>query len=112
VSEEDKPRVYRSVDVFCAPGLGGESFGIVLIEAMAAGTPVVCSDLPGFGDAVGDAALTVAPGDPGLLAAALDEVLTGEVTARRLREKGIARAGSFDWNRLVANVERVYERAA
>jgi phosphatidylinositol alpha-mannosyltransferase len=111
-SEEDKPRLYRSVDVHCAPGLGGESFGIVLIEAMAAGTPVVCSDLPGFTDAVGDAALTVAPGEPGRLARALDEVLTDDVTARTLSEKGIARAGSFDWSRLVANVERVYESAA
>lgn len=112
VSEEDKARVYRSADVYCAPGLGGESFGIVLVEAMAAGAPVVCSDLPGFRDAIGDAALTVPPGDPGRLAGTLDEVLTDEGTARRLSKKGSGRAQSFDWRRLVTNVELIYEKAA
>lgn len=112
VSEDDKPRLYRSVDVYCAPGRGGESFGIVLIEAMAAGTPVVCSDLVGFRDAAGDAARTAAPGDPGGLAGALDEVLADEATARSLRDRGTSRARSFDWSRLVGNVERVYEGAA
>jgi len=112
VSEEDKPRVYRSVDVYCAPGLGGESFGIVLIEAMAAGTPVVCSDLSGFRDAIGDAALTVPAGDPGRLAEALDDVLAEEGTAHRLSVKGMARAQSFDWSHLVATVENIYEKVA
>ncbi len=109
VPEEDVPRLYRSVDVYCAPGLGGESFGIVLLEAMAAGTPVVCSDLPGFRDATGDAAALVSPGDAGALADALRRVLNTD--ADDLARKGANRSRAFDWKRLVGGVEMVYERA-
>ncbi|MDQ4065597.1 MAG: glycosyltransferase family 4 protein, partial [Actinomycetota bacterium] len=110
ITEEEKARLLRAADVFCAPALGGESFGIVLLEAMAAGAPVVCSSLPGFSAVAGRAAVLVEPGDPGLLADALRRVLTDESLARRMRAKSAEVSAGFDWGRLVANVEDIYER--
>jgi phosphatidylinositol alpha-mannosyltransferase len=109
VDEADVPSLYKAADVYCAPGLGGESFGIVLLEAMAAGTPVVCSSLDGFRAIAGNAAAIVPDGQPGPLADALREVLGG--WGEELRQKGKARAAQFDWSRLVAGVEHVYDRA-
>lgn len=111
LGEDELPRMYRSVDAYCAPGLGGESFGIVLVEAMAAGTPVICSDLPGYRSVAGAAASLVPPGDAGALADALREVLTDPEAATRHRKDGQRVAGMFDWRRLVSNVETMYKRA-
>jgi len=111
VHDDLKAGMFRSADVYCAPAIGGESFGIVLIEAMAAGTPVVCSDLPGF-RAVGEgAAALVPPGDPGPLADALREVLTDENRAGSMSESGHAVAARYDWPRLAERLEDVYVRA-
>ena len=111
LGEDELPRIYRSVDAYCAPGLGGESFGIVLVEAMAAGTPVVCSDLPGYRSVAGMAASLVPPGDAGGLADALRIVLTDQDAAAKMKKDGLRVAGMFDWRRLVGNVEAMYERA-
>ena len=94
VSDEEKARLFRSCDVYCAPNLGGESFGIVLVEAMAAGCPVVCSDLEEFRVVAGDAALLAARGDPTALADALRSVLTDPERARSLGAVATARAGA------------------
>jgi phosphatidylinositol alpha-mannosyltransferase len=69
VSEDEKWRLLHNADLLCAPSLGGESFGIVLLEALASGTPVVCSDIPGYRDVVRDdvEGRLVAPGDPAAL---------------------------------------------
>jgi phosphatidylinositol alpha-mannosyltransferase len=112
VSEGDVARAYRSADVYCAPGLGRESFGIVLVEAMAAGIPVVCSDLPGFRAVAGGAATLVPAGDAGALADAIRAVLTDEPKAAAMRVMSARIAGGFDWSRLVLGVEKVYEEAA
>ncbi|MDP9226056.1 MAG: glycosyltransferase family 4 protein [Actinomycetota bacterium] len=112
VSEVDKARLFRSSDVYCAPNLGGESFGIVLVEAMASGRPVVCSDLKEFRDVAGDAAIFAPAGRPAVLADALRSVLSDPEGARTMGEKASARARAFDWNRLVPNVETIYERAS
>jgi len=111
VHDEALPRLYKSADVYCAPGLGGESFGIVLIEAMAAGTPVVCSDLPGFRAVAGDAAELVPPGDPGRLADSLRHVLVDEGAAREMSKASSRLASAYDWSRLVQNVESIYALA-
>jgi phosphatidylinositol alpha-mannosyltransferase len=111
LDQPDVARAYRGADVYCAPGLGGESFGIVLVEAMAAGTPVVCSDLDGFRAVAGGAAELVPPGEPGPLADALRAVLTDPERARTMSVTGSRLASMYDWNRLVAGVEAVYERA-
>jgi phosphatidyl-myo-inositol alpha-mannosyltransferase len=111
VEEIQKPRIYRSVDIVCAPALGGESFGIVLVEAMASGAPLVCSDIQGFRAAAGGAAEFVPPGDPGLLADALRAVIADPDRAQSMRTAGRRMASMFDWKRLVAGVEDLYGRA-
>jgi phosphatidyl-myo-inositol alpha-mannosyltransferase len=112
VSEADVARAYRSADVYSAPGLGRESFGIVLVEAMAAGIPVVCSDLPGFRGVAEGAATLVPAGEAGALSDALRAVLTDEPKAAAMRVMSARIAGGFDWSRLVPGVEKAYEAAA
>jgi phosphatidylinositol alpha-mannosyltransferase len=111
LSDGDVARAYRSADVYCAPGLGGESFGIVLAEAMAAGLPVVCSDLPGFRAVAGGAATLVPPGDAGSLADALRAALNDDARAGAMRVGSARIARAFDWSRLVVGVEKAYADA-
>jgi phosphatidylinositol alpha-mannosyltransferase len=111
VHDDDLPSIYRGADVYCAPALGGESFGIVLIEAMAAGAPVVCSDLEGFRAVAGGAAEIVPPGEAGPLADALRRVLSEDKVAARMSKASSTLAAAYDWRRLVAGVEAIYERA-
>lgn len=111
LDEPDVPRAYRAADVYCAPAIGGESFGIVLLEAMAAGAPVVCSDLDGFRAVAAGAADLVPPGEPGPLADAIRAVLGEPERGRAMSKAGRRLASMYDWNRLVAGVEAVYERA-
>ena len=108
LGDADLARAYRRADVFCAPNTGGESFGIVLLEAMAAGAPVVCSDLPAFRAVAGDAALYARARDHLALAAALRRVLSERDTAAALRRAGRAAAQRLNWCRLVISVEEVY----
>lgn len=108
VSQEVLPGVYAAADVYCAPSLGGESFGLVLVEAMAAGTPVVASDIPGYVDASGGAALITPAGDAAALARALERVLTEPSVSAELRDKGRRRAQGFDWDRLIDEVLDLY----
>ncbi len=111
LSDEDVPRAYRGADLYCAPNLGGESFGIVLTEAMSAGTPVVCSDIPGFRAVASDAAALVAPGDHRMLAGMIHEVLDDDDRAARMSVAGRDVAARFDWARLVEGVEALYGAA-
>jgi phosphatidylinositol alpha-mannosyltransferase len=81
IPEEEKERRLAAARLLCAPSLGGESFGMVLLEAMAAGAVVVASDIDGYRDAAGGHAVLVAPGDPSALAGALAGVLSGTLGA-------------------------------
>lgn len=113
ISEVEKADRLRRAAVFCAPSLGGESFGVVLLEAMAAGATVVASDIAGYARvARRDVdALLAPPGDAVALAAALRSALTDESLATRLRASGRARAESFSMERLALRYIELYERA-
>ena len=111
VSDADKARVLRSVDLYVASNTGGESFGIVLTEALAAGTAVVASDLEGFRRVLdnGSCARLVPPGDPVALAAAVAELLDDPAARRAIAAAGARCVERFDWARVVADVVAVYE---
>jgi phosphatidylinositol alpha-mannosyltransferase len=114
VSEADKPRVFASADVYCAPNTGQESFGIVLLEAMAAGTPVVASDIGAFRRVLDDgrAGRLFGVGEPAQLADALADLLTDPAVRTRLAERGRAAVTAFDWATVCQRVTRVYEMVA
>ena len=113
VSDEEKISRIKGADVLCVPSLRGESFGIVLLEAMAARTPVVASDLPGYRNvaANGDEAFLVPPGEAELLARALTKVLEDEELAQGLTEAGTKRVAEFSMERLAEIYVEKYERA-
>lgn len=114
LSDEDKIAYLRGASVFCAPSLRGESFGVVLIEAMAAGTPVVASALDGYRNVATDGqdALLCEPGDVVALAAALTRVLDDGDLAERLRAAGLRRAEHFSMTELAKRYARIYEDLA
>lgn len=110
VTDDEKYARLRTADVFCAPSLGGESFGVVLIEAMAARTTVVASALDGYRNvATTDVdSLLVEPGDVDALAAALAAALHDRDLSRRLREAGAARAEDFAMTSLTDRYVEIY----
>jgi phosphatidyl-myo-inositol alpha-mannosyltransferase len=111
ISDEELAQRLRTAAVFCAPSLHGESFGVVLLEAMAAGTPVVASDIAGYRDvARGDREAVLVPaGDVAGLTNGLRRVLDDPSLAARLVEAGTARAASFSMERLAARYGDLYE---
>jgi phosphatidylinositol alpha-mannosyltransferase len=113
VSEADKARMLRSVDVYCAPNTGGESFGVILLEAMAAGAPIVASDLPAFRRVLsgGSAGRLFRTGNAAALAAALAELLDDGQLRGELAEAAKRAVAPYDWSIIAAEVLRVYELA-
>lgn len=111
ISEEAKRDLLASVDVFVAPHTGGESFGIVLVEAMAAGAPVVASDLSAFAAVLDDgrAGLLFPVGDAAALGSRLVQLLAEAPVRARLTREGRVRARRFDWASVGAEVLVVYE---
>ena len=114
LSDEDKIAHLKGASLFCAPSLRGESFGVVLIEAMAAGTPVVASSLDGYRNVATDDvdALLCEPGDVDALAAALTRVLDDVEIAERLRTAGLRRADDFSMTVLAQRYIAIYEELA
>jgi phosphatidyl-myo-inositol alpha-mannosyltransferase len=111
VSEEDKVRVLHSVDVFCSPNTGGESFGIVTAEAMAAGVPIVASDIPAFRQVLRDgrAGELFAVGDPADLARATARLLDDPKRRAGLSAAALDAVADYDWGVVARNVLSVYE---
>lgn len=111
LSEGDKAAFLRSVDVYCAPNLLGESFGVVLIEALAAGAPIVASDLDAFARVLegGEAGILVRRGDAAGLARALCELLADPRRRAELSARGAAAAAGYDWAVLARRILAVYE---
>ncbi|MFC8384084.1 glycosyltransferase family 4 protein [Nocardia sp. NPDC057272] len=111
VSDEEKAAALRSADVYVAPNLGGESFGIILIEAMAAGTPVVASELDAFRRVLrdGTAGMLTPIGDSDALATAIDTLLTDDETRMRLVSTATQVVAGYDWPVVAEQILRVYE---
>jgi phosphatidylinositol alpha-mannosyltransferase len=114
VPHEDLPPVHSACDLFLGTAVGGESFGYVLAEAMAAGLPVVASDIPGYDEVITNEVdgLLVPPRHPAAVAAAAARVLDDPALAARLTRGGRDRVRSFDWSAVVTRLEELYERAA
>jgi phosphatidylinositol alpha-mannosyltransferase len=114
VSDRDKARLLRSVDVYVAPNLGGESFGIILVEALSAGTPVLASDLDAFrqvldGGGVGE---LFPAGDPDALATGAARLLADADRRAELRAAGSRHVRRFDWDTVGGEILAVYETVA
>lgn len=112
-SPADLPRYYASCDLFCAPSTSGESFGIVLLEAMASGRPVVAGDIPGYRSVItpGHDGLLAPPKDANALALALVRVLADSPLRTRLAAAGMVTADRYAWPQIATRVLGVYERA-
>jgi phosphatidylinositol alpha-mannosyltransferase len=121
IDDAERDARLAAADVFCAPSLGGESFGVILLEAMAAGTPVVASDIPGYAKVAvapgpdgsvpaAPAAVLVPPGDPVALGRALTSLLTDPAAAAEQRALGHERVRPFDMELLADRYLDRYRR--
>ena len=110
VSDGDKVQLFKTADVYASPATGRESFGIVLLEAMASGTAIVCSDIHGYKGVVkrGDQALLVPPGESRPLAEAILRLLADPDLRERMGRSGLERVVEFGWERVAARVEAYY----
>jgi phosphatidylinositol alpha-mannosyltransferase len=114
VSEADKARLLRTVDVYVAPNLGGESFGIILVEAMSAGAPVLASDLDAFGRVLDDGRVGVLfpAGDVDALATSLLDLLADQPRRQALSSAASGWVRRFDWSSVTGELLAVYETVA
>lgn len=110
VSDDDLPRYHRSARAFCAPATEGESFGIVLLEAMAAALPVVATSIEGYSQVMTDGreGLLVQPRDEHALAKGICEVLQDRERARTMGECGRATARLYSWDRVAEQIADFY----
>jgi phosphatidylinositol alpha-mannosyltransferase len=114
VSFEELPQYYKTSHIFCSPALYGESFGIVLIEAMAAGLPVVASRNDGYCKVIQDGVtgLLVSPQKPQALAAAIARLLDSKQLRKKLAGRGKIEANQYSWSKIIDKVEDVYRAVA
>ena len=112
VSYDELPRYYATADIFCSPATGGESFGIVLLEAMSAGKPVVASDIEGFRGIMtdGEQGLLVTKKDTGGLANALGRLARDPELRSKLGGQGSRSAEDYRWEVVAGRVEEYYNR--
>jgi len=111
LSEDDKARMLASIDIYCAPNLGGESFGVILVEAMAAGAAIVASDLDAFRRVLNDGAagVLVRRGRADALAAGLLQLLADPARREALVRAGHLSVREYDWPVVSERVLAVYE---
>jgi phosphatidylinositol alpha-mannosyltransferase len=111
VSSAELPSYYSSADIFCAPATGGESFGIVLLEAMACGKPVVATNIQGYASVLanGDEGLLVPPRDEESLADALLSLLHNKPLRLSMGNKGLVKAEKYSWQNITRQVVNYYK---
>ncbi len=109
VRDEDLPALYNGADLFCFPSLY-EGFGLPVLEAMACGVPVVTSNTSSLPEVAGEAAILVDPYNVTDMAAAMRRILEDRELAGELREKGLARAAQFSWEKTARETIAVYEK--
>ena len=111
VSYEELPRYYKSADIFCSPATRWESFGLVLLEAMAAGKPTVASDIAGYAAVVNDGVdgLLVKPRDEKALAGTILQLLQDGSLRERMGEMGKVKAGDYSWEKVAQQVMNYYQ---
>ncbi|WP_329458760.1 glycosyltransferase family 4 protein [Streptomyces sp. NBC_01497] len=114
ISDEDKARLLSSVDLYVAPNTGGESFGIILVEAMSAGAPVLASDLEAFAQVLGQgqAGVLFPNEDADALATTALALLADDPRRAALRDRASAHVRRFDWSTVGADILAVYETVA
>lgn len=110
VSDEDRTRFYQAADIFCSPATGGESFGIVLLEAMAAGKPIVATAIEGYTSVIthGQEGLLAPPKDDKSLADAIEVLLKDPELRNRLAANGRRKADEHRWERIARRVMDYY----
>jgi len=113
VKPKDLPHYYAVADVFCSPAIGGESFGIVLLEAMASGKPIVASDITGYCQLITDYqdGLLVPPKDPSAIAEAVIELIQNRELREEMSKRGLEKAREFSWHVIAKQVEQCYYKA-
>jgi phosphatidylinositol alpha-mannosyltransferase len=111
VSAEDLPRYYHTADIFCAPATGSESFGVVLLEAMATSKPIVASNIVGYASVITRDVdgLLVNPKDIKTLAGALDLLVKDKALRERLGAQGRLKVEGYSWGRVASRVEAYYK---
>jgi phosphatidylinositol alpha-mannosyltransferase len=112
VPQADLPRYYASADIFCAPATGSESFGIVLLEAMSAGKPIVASNIEGYSGVIshGKQGLLCPPRDVGALTEALAYLVQNPEVAQRLGATGRGMVQRYRWQVVARQVEEYYHQ--
>ncbi|MHB1575213.1 MAG: glycosyltransferase family 4 protein [Candidatus Dormibacteria bacterium] len=113
IPEEAKPGYFTAADIYCAPNTGKESFGVILLEAMASGTPVVATAIDGFRQVLTDGreGILVPPGNDGAMASALSFLLDHPEKRQEMGRAGTASAQGYAWPLVADRVYRVYTRA-
>lgn len=113
VLPKDIPRYYATADVFCAPAIGGESFGIVLLEAMASGKPIVASNITGYSQLITDyqEGLLVPPKNPSAIAEAVIELIQNRELRKEMGRRGLEKARKFSWHAVAKQIEQCYYKA-
>jgi phosphatidylinositol alpha-mannosyltransferase len=111
VAPSDLPSCYRSSDIFCSVAVGSESFGIVLLEAMASGVPVIATAIDGYREIITDGVegMLVKPGDGAALTDALGKLAEDSKLRATMGQRGRNKAIQFDWSVVAARISEIYE---
>ena len=110
VTNSIKMRYFKTCDIFCAPAIGNESFGIVLLEAMASGKPIVASDIPGYKSVVENnkQGILVPPKNESAIASSILKLLNNPILCNELGQNGMAKAKEYDWTIIGKKINNYY----